>query len=233
MKSTDPLAAAAIILAILFFTFVPDSIQAVGNFAESHPYVMSFLKFAILGTLGEMVALRITSKNYNMPGFGLKPRFIVWGCIGVLIHTAFIIYATGTPNFLHVLGFAIQDNALADGNFMTRLGLAFSISALMNLLFAPLFMLAHGVVSIHIEKTGGSLHGFFSPINIGNILGEIDWKMTWGFVFKKTIPFFWIPAHTITFLLPPDLRVLFAASLGVVLGVILAFASLNSVESPA
>jgi hypothetical protein len=94
-------------------------------------------------------------------------------------------------------------------------------------------MLAHGVVSIHIEKTGGSLNGFFSPINIGNILGEIDWNMTWGFVFKKTIPFFWIPAHTITFMLPPDLRVLFAASLGVVLGVILAFASLNSVESPA
>jgi len=47
----------------------------------------------------------------------------------------------------------------------------------------------------------------------------------WGFVFKKTIPFFWYPAHTITFLLPGDTRVLFAALLGVALGVLLAIAS--------
>ena len=45
------------------------------------------------------------------------------------------------------------------------------------------------------------------------------------FVFKKTIPFFWYPAHTITFLLPGEMRVLFAAILGVVLGVLLAIAA--------
>ena len=38
-----------------------------------------------------------------------------------------------------------------------------------------------------------------------------------GFVFMKTILFFRFPAHTITFLLPGDARVLFAALLGVVL----------------
>ncbi|HRZ79119.1 MAG TPA: Mpv17/PMP22 family protein, partial [bacterium] len=43
----------------------------------------------------------------------------------------------------------------------------------------------------------------------------------------KTIPLFWIPAHTITFLLPENHRVLFAAILGVVLGVFLAIASLK------
>jgi hypothetical protein len=41
-------------------------------------------------------------------------------------------------------------------------------------------------------------------------------------VFKKTIPLFWYPAHTITFLLPAEQRVLFAALLGIVLGVLLA-----------
>jgi hypothetical protein len=46
----------------------------------------------------------------------------------------------------------------------------------------------------------------------------------WGFVFKKTIPFFWIPAHTITFLLPPQYRVLYAALLSVVLGILLGVA---------
>jgi len=45
-------------------------------------------------------------------------------------------------------------------------------------------------------------------------------------VFKKTIPLFWIPAHTITFLLNPDYQVLFAAFLSIVLGAILAVADL-------
>ena len=49
-----------------------------------------------------------------------------------------------------------------------------------------------------------------------------------GFVFKKTIPFFWIPAHTITFLLPGQYQVLFAALLGVALGIILSIAAVMS-----
>jgi hypothetical protein len=40
----------------------------------------------------------------------------------------------------------------------------------------------------------------------------------------KTIPIFWIPAHTITFLLPSEYRVLSAAFLSIALGTILAFA---------
>ena len=55
-----------------------------------------------------------------------------------------------------------------------------------------------------------------------------NWSVQWNFVFKKTIPFFWIPAHTITFLLPVQYQVLFAAILGIVLGVLLAIASLKS-----
>jgi len=43
-------------------------------------------------------------------------------------------------------------------------------------------------------------------------------------VYKKTIPFFWIPAHTISFLLPAAYRTLFAALLGVALGLILTIA---------
>ena len=54
---------------------------------------------------------------------------------------------------------------------------------------------------------------------------NLNWKVQWGFVFKKTIPLFWFPAHTITFLLPGEMRVLFAALLGVLLGVILSIAA--------
>ena len=69
------------------------------------------------------------------------------------------------------------------------------------------------------------MKGFFTPIPMGQILQNLNWKVQWGFVFKKTIPFFWFPAHTITFLLPGDARVLFAALLGVVLGIFLAIAA--------
>ena len=54
---------------------------------------------------------------------------------------------------------------------------------------------------------------------------NLNWKVQWGFVFKKTLPLFWFPAHTITFLLPGEMRVLFAALLGVLLGVILSIAA--------
>ncbi|MDE7102493.1 MAG: hypothetical protein K2O37_06815, partial [Bacteroidales bacterium] len=65
-------------------------------------------------------------------------------------------------------------------------------------------------------------------IRMGEIMQGIDWKRQWSFVFKKTIPFFWIPAHTVTFMLPGEYQVLFAAFLGVVLGIILAFAAHQS-----
>ena len=86
-------------------------------------------------------------------------------------------------------------------------------------IFGPVFMTLHKVTDTHILATGGTLKGFFTPIPMGKILQGLNWKVQWGFVFKKTIPFFWFPAHTITFLLPGDARVLFAALLGVVLGI--------------
>jgi ABC-type phosphate/phosphonate transport system permease subunit len=51
---------------------------------------------------------------------------------------------------------------------------------------------------------------------------KVNWDMQWNFVIKKTIPLFWFPVHTITFILPPTFQVLFAALLGVALGLILA-----------
>ena len=76
-----------------------------------------------------------------------------------------------------------------------------------------------------VENNGGTLRGLFTPIKMGEIMQNLNWKVQWGFVFKKTIPLFWFPAHTVTFLLPGEMRVLFAALLGVLLGVILSIAA--------
>ena len=63
------------------------------------------------------------------------------------------------------------------------------------------------------------------PIRIRLAVERVDWNRFMAFVVGKTIPFFWIPAHTVTFLLPPEYRVFVAALLSIALGLILALAS--------
>lgn len=46
---------------------------------------MALLKFGILSTAGEVIGLRIKTGRYNEPGFGILPRAVVWGFLGVWI----------------------------------------------------------------------------------------------------------------------------------------------------
>ncbi|MDA3779104.1 MAG: Mpv17/PMP22 family protein [Bacteroidales bacterium] len=217
-----------IIAIIVFFSpfFLSDFVlDTYVNFNKAHGLIMSFIKFAVLATLGESIGLRIKEGVYNKKGFGLLPRIIVWGFIGVTIKLAFVIFATGTPAFLEYLGIKDAIESMSGPLTFTRVITAFSISVAMNMIFAPIFMTFHKITDTHIISNGGTLKGFLTPIKFGEIIKNLDWGVQWNFVFKKTIPFFWIPAHTITFLMPPEYRVLFAAILGVVLGVLLAVAS--------
>ena len=96
-----------IVLVILAFSpfFIFDSVyQFYDSFNKEHGMVASFIKFAILATLGEVIALRIREGIYHRKGFGILPRAIVWGFIGLTIKIAFIIFATGTPAALVYLG---------------------------------------------------------------------------------------------------------------------------------
>lgn len=192
---------------------------------RAHGLLTAFLKFAILATAGEMIGLRIKTGFYYKSGFGVLPRAIVWGFLGVTIKIAFIIFASGTPVFIEYLGMKNAKEVFMSSFTVNKLLIAFGISAAMNLIYAPVMMTLHKITDTHILSTGGTLKGFFTPIPFANILQNLNWDVQWNFVFKKTIPFFWIPAHTITFLLPSDFRVLFAALLGIVLGVILAVAN--------
>ena len=42
-----------------------------------------------------------------------------------------------------------------------------------------------------------------------------------SFTLLKTIPLFWIPAHTVTFMLPAEYQVIMAAALSIALGIML------------
>ncbi len=226
MKQKDIVFTLATIAFFLAFILYRPLLEAYRDFNLQHGMVSSFLKFAILATLGEVIGLRIKTGKYNRPGFGILPRAVVWGVIGLTIQMAFIIFSYGTPAFLEYLGLEgsyemLNDKGLTAGKILV----AFCISVAMNIIYAPVMMTTHKITDTHIETKGGTLKGLFSPLKMGDIMAGINWRVQWSFVFRKTIPLFWIPAHTITFLLPAEYRVLFAALLSVMLGIFLAVAA--------
>jgi hypothetical protein len=231
MKRSDVLVLGVIILVLLPFFIFPSVLTAYTTFNSAHGYIMSFVKFALLATFGECLGLRIRTGEYNRPGFGLVPRALVWGFLGIVIKTGFVIFGEGAPVMLKTMGVSFPFEHPADilrqpGFSMLKLLAAFSVSTTMNLLFAPVFMAFHKVTDMHILNTGGTLKGFFSPVPVGLYVRQADWFTFWNFVLKKTIPFFWIPAQTLNFMLPEGYRILVAAVYSVVLGVLLSLAAM-------
>jgi len=62
-------------------------------------------------------------------------------------------------------------------------------------------------------------------ITLRKILAGIDWQHFVVFNWLKVGIFFWIPVHTIVFLLPGNIQVMVAAFSSIALGIILSFAA--------
>ena len=223
MKRSD-LLFAIVMLAIFLPFFLSDDLYAwYTTFNKEHAMIMAFLKFGILATLGEMLGCRISTGKYTAPNFGVLPRMVVWGLLGVVISMAMTVFSIGIPGFIAKMGGAELVAAFgAEGITWGKFVVALSISVMMNTFFAPVFMTFHKITDTHIAECGGSLKALVTPIDMRRHMMTLNWDRQWSFIFKKTIPLFWYPAHTITFMLPGEYRVLFAALLGVALGVILA-----------
>lgn len=236
MKRSDWVCAC--LVALLLLPFFIDSTGALETFKRltgAHPFIMSFFKFALLATFGEVLALRIRKGVWHEAGFGLLPRALVWGVLGVFICGAMVTFKAGV---LQLIAVAEADGAaqvpaqlarvanIFNGDLsLGKVAIALAVSVAMNSFFAPVFMTFHKITDTHIVAGGGSLAKFLAPIPVRRIITTMNWDVQWSFVFKRTIPLFWYPAHTVTFLLPADFQVLFAALLGVALGVILAVAA--------
>ncbi|WP_434362947.1 hypothetical protein NF212_21125 [Parasalinivibrio latis] len=214
MKKDDWLILSIITVFIAAVYLTPGLGTLFASLTTEHAYIMSGLKFALLATFGEVLGKRVSSGNWNIDGFGVLPKMAVWFLLGAVIKAGFVVFATGMPIVVKTLG--LPANAILD---------AFAISLGLNLIFAPMFMTMHKITDMHIADCGGQMRALVTPIDMAAKFSQIDWQKQYGFVFKKTIPFFWIPAHTVTFLLPETFQVIFAAMLGVVLGVILSVAS--------
>jgi hypothetical protein len=178
------------------------------GFAGSYPIVASFMKFFVLASIGDVIGLKLQTKKWTIP-VKFFYKAIVWGLIGVVIYLMFQIYPTG------VVYLQKQKVLPFEG---IEIATAFFISLIMNYTFAPTMMAVHRISDTYLnERARGSIRTFQGTIN------TIDWGRFYTFTLFRTIPLFWVPAHTITFLLPPEYRVLFAAILGIVLGILLSF----------
>ncbi len=231
MKKADVTVLIVVILVFLPFFLFPAVLREYRFLNGEFPYLASYIKFAILATFGESLGLRIRTGKYWQPGFGLIPRAIVWGFLGITIKMAFVIFGEGGPLLLKSLGvqFPVSDpsDILRQPGFgWLKLSAAFAVGTTLNLFFAPVFMAAHRITDMHIQDTGGHLQKFFTPIRVAKYFREMDWYNYWNFVVKKTIPIFWIPAQTLNFMLPEEYRILVAALYSIILGVLLSVASL-------
>lgn len=182
-----------------------DGIGNFGRFTKEFPYLMGFLKVGLLATFGEMLKHRLKSGSWKVPS--LLSRFIVWGITGLVFTLVFALFAMGTEVLMKTnLWFSCSNSTC---NNILR---AFSTSLFQNLIFAYPMMLGHEWCNEVINRkkfVGGA-----------EFLAHVD-SNVWGSFIPKTILYFWVPAHTVTFLLPADYRVLMSAVLSLVLGFIL------------
>ncbi len=191
------------------FMLAPATRPLFEQWTLARPYLMGFIKFALLATMGELLALRIAEGAYRRPP-KLIWRIAIWGLIGLMITLMFKVFAGG-------VNYALQSGYLPFAG--SKLAFAFFTSSLMNLFFAPTFMAFHKYTDTYL-----ALCDTAPKVTLQDVVAAIDWQRFIGFVVLKTIPFFWIPAHTLTFLLPPQYRVIAAAFLSVALGMMLSLA---------
>ncbi|MBP2654864.1 MAG: conserved rane protein of unknown function [Firmicutes bacterium] len=204
----------AIVLCVISaLLIVPVTHEVFIQMTAAHPYIMAFIKFLILATMGELLAIRIVSGAWKKPA-GMIYKSFIWGIIGMLVALMFQVFSNG------VAGAAKAGMLFVGEGFLSLLLGAFYTSAFMNLTFGPMFSAAHRVSDTYIDMRETDK----AAPALAEVLVHIDWQAFINFIVLKIQPFFWIPAHTIVFMLPPEYRVLAAAYLSIALGVLLSYA---------
>lgn len=200
-------------LAFCVILAIPGTREAFIAFTDSYKLIGGFLKFSVLATMGELLARRVGGGEWTFPSYFIT-RVVIWGLIGMLVTMIFTIFATGVLKLQEIglLPFA-----------GTSIAFAFFTATLMNATFGPTFMFAHRISDTYLDMR----HEGIRELTLGQVVQRIDTAGFVTFVVGKTIPFFWIPAHTLTFMLPSEYRVLSAAMLSIALGLILTIAKKN------
>lgn len=171
------------------------------HWVTGYPLLSAAIQFAILGALGEIAATSIVTRRLTLPGSMLQTlgKILAWALLGVIIKYGF----SGMKGFTQTL----IEHSLWPTAASSGLGWAFSVSLFTNLLFGPQMMFFHRLEDNLILWRRGF-----------DGLTRAWWTLIW----------FWIPAHTVTFMLPRPYQIGLAAVWSVVLGVIMGLTKLHS-----
>lgn len=203
MKVRDLVAVAFLaILAILLIA----NLQGFIALTKAHPYLMGFLKFGLLATWGEALKSRMKGGPWWLDS--MTVRAVVWGAFGIWITAAIAATSVAVPGLMEK-GLWFQVDGIL---------LALSKSIWINILFGYAFfmMLTHEYLNRCIDR--GTI---LNARVFAQSMTDHQSTHIWFRFIPKTIVFFWVPAHTITFSLPAEWQVVFAAGLSIVLGFLL------------
>jgi len=125
-------------LCITAFLIIPATNEIFIIATKAHPYLLGFIKFAVMATMGELLAARIGSGKW-IKITGISYKAVIWGVIGMLSVLMFSLYSNGVAG-------SIRDNLIFVGEGRVSIFLsAFLVSSIMNLTFSPVFMAAHSI----------------------------------------------------------------------------------------
>jgi hypothetical protein len=193
----------------------PGSREAFVIITKAHPLIMGMVKFALLGTMGELLGTKVVTGRWRLKGIRLHQRIIIWAFLGLVFAVILPLFSYGIDGLL--------GNGLLPGRNI-RLLEAFWKSFFMQLIFAFPFMVFHRITDTLIERnrliSRWPLIETFVNIDWKNMFTVVGWSIIW----------FWLPVQTINYLLPPEFRVVVAALLAVALGFILGLAKKLSVK---
>jgi len=164
----------------------------------AHPYLSAAIQFGLLGTVGELAAASLKARRLTLPCtlFQVFLKVLAWALLGLVIKAGFV----GMKGFTR----ALLDHHILPAFLASGIGWAFSLSTLTNLFFGPQMMLFHRLEDNLILRRRG-FDGMLPAI--------------------RTLVWFWIPAHTLTFSLPAEFQVGLAALWSLALGLILGLAA--------
>jgi hypothetical protein len=195
-----------IILLWIVMLVVPLTRDHYFEITKANKYLVGFFNFAILASMGDLLAGRIGTGKWT---FKITTFFkmLVWGFIGLGVTLFFGLMLNGVTAMQNANLLPFKGNDFAH---------AFMSAVLINISFGPAMFIFHKFTDAFIDAKYNK-----KPADLNSLTDRIDWKTFFKFTVLTTVPFFWIPCHTIDFLLPENYRVLVAAFLSIALGLIL------------
>ena len=205
-----------ILTAVITILYLPGTREQFVYATNSYPYLMGIFKIGLLGIMGDLLGGKIVNGEWKIRGIRISQRILIWAFLGLVFTVVFPLFSYGVSGLLK--------EGLLPGKNSVFLA-AFWKSFFMNTIFAFPMMIFHRFTDNLIDK-----NKLFTVWPVVKTFREISWDNMFRVVGLACL-WFWIPAHTITFLLPSAFRVMSAALLAIVLGFILGMAKKLSIKN--